>query len=84
MFDAGRFAAAMLTAAGALAAGGLLVLTGHGAIGSPLYAAAVSVYSAGLVFYPASSGRVKLAALVYAVAGWAGTALGIGLAESLR
>lgn len=84
VFDAGRFAAAMLTAAGALAAGGLLVLTGHGAIGSPLYAAAVSVYSAGLVFYPASSGRVKLAALVYAVAGWAGTALGIGLAESLR
>jgi hypothetical protein len=84
VFDAGRFTAAMLTAAGALAGGGLLVLTGHGAIGAPLYAAAVSVYSAGLVFYPASSGRVKLAALVYAVAGWAGTALGIGLAESLR
>lgn len=45
------------------------------------YVAGVSVYSAALVFYPASGGRVGLAALVYAVAGWAGSGLGIGLAE---
>jgi hypothetical protein len=45
------------------------------------YVAGVSVYSAALVFYPAYGGRTGLAALVYAVAGWAGSGLGIGLAE---
>jgi hypothetical protein len=84
VFDRGRFGATMLVAALALAGGGMLVFTGHGTMGAPLYAAAVSAYSAGLVFYPARSGRVGLAALVYAVAGWAGTALGIGLAEQWR
>jgi hypothetical protein len=44
------------------------------------YAAGVSVYSTVLVFYPAWSGRGRLAALVYAVAGWIGSGLGIGLA----
>jgi cytochrome c oxidase cbb3-type subunit 2 len=44
------------------------------------YVAGVSVYSAALVFYPAYGGRTDLAALVYAVAGWAGSGLGIGLA----
>ena len=55
--------------AGVSAAAGLLYVTG------------VSVYSVALVFYPAWSGRPALAALVYAVAGWGGSALGIGLAE---
>ena len=46
-----------------------------------LYIAGVSAYSTALVFYPARSGRPGLAALVYAVAGWGGSALGIGLAQ---
>jgi zinc transporter ZupT len=46
-----------------------------------LYISGVSIYSVALVFYPARSGRLWLAALVYAVAGWAGSGLGIGLAE---
>lgn len=46
------------------------------------YVAGVSIYSTALVFYPARSGRPWLAALVYAVAGWGGSALGIGLAEN--
>jgi cytochrome c oxidase cbb3-type subunit 2 len=46
------------------------------------YTAGVSVYSAALVFYPARSQRPGLAALVFAVAGWLGSALGIGLAEN--
>jgi cytochrome c oxidase cbb3-type subunit 2 len=46
-----------------------------------LYVAGVSVYSTALVFYPAYGGRMGVAALVYAVAGWAGSGLGIGLAE---
>lgn len=45
------------------------------------YVAGVSVYSAALVYYPAYGGRMGLAALVYAMAGWAGSGLGIGLAE---
>jgi cytochrome c oxidase cbb3-type subunit 2 len=45
------------------------------------YVAGVSVYSTALVFYPAYGGRTGLAALVYAVAGWTGSGLGIGLAE---
>ena len=46
------------------------------------YTAGVSVYSVALVFYPARSLRPGLAALVYAVAGWGGSALGIGWAET--
>lgn len=50
--------------------------------GALLYTAGVSVYSTVLVFYPARGLRPGLAALVYGVAGWGGSALGIGLAES--
>jgi len=46
-----------------------------------LYVAGVSFYSTMLVYYPARSGRPGLAALVYAVAGWGGSGLGIALAE---
>jgi cytochrome c oxidase cbb3-type subunit 2 len=54
--------------------------TGFSAAGW-LYIASVSIYSAALVFYPAQSGRPGLAAMIYAVAGWGGSALGIGLVE---
>lgn len=56
------------------------LFSGAGAAGL-FYVAGVSVYSTALVFYPAYGGRTGLAALVYAVAGWAGSGLGIGLAE---
>lgn len=46
-----------------------------------LYVAGVSFYSTMLVYYPAHSGRPRLAALVYSVAGWGGSGLGIALAE---
>ena len=52
------------------------------AAGALFYSAGVSVYSVALVFYPARSQRPWLAALVYAVAGWGGSAMGIGLAEN--
>jgi cytochrome c oxidase cbb3-type subunit 2 len=75
-----------------LVAGGLLVMAcvlmdasrRAFAEGALSYTAGVSVYSAALVFYPARSLRPGLAALVYAVAGWFGSALGIGLAENLH
>lgn len=50
--------------------------------GAPLYAAAVSAYSVALVFYAVHGSRPGLAALLYAVAGWGGSALGIGFAEN--
>ena len=46
-----------------------------------LYVAGVSFYSVGLVYYPAATGRPGITALVYAVAGWLGSAAGIGVAE---
>ncbi len=52
------------------------------AAGAMFYSAGVSAYSVALVFYPAHSQRPWLAALVYAVAGWGGSAIGIGLAEN--
>jgi mono/diheme cytochrome c family protein len=51
---------------------------------SLLYTAAVSLYSTVLVFYPAQSGRPWLTAAVYAVAGWLGSALGVGMAQDIH
>lgn len=49
--------------------------------GALLYTAGVSVYSTVLLFYPTRGLRPVLAALVYGVAGWGGSALGVALAE---
>jgi len=70
-------AAALLLAACWLLARG----THAFALDGLFYVAGVSFYSTALVFYPARRGRPALAALVYSVAGWGGSALGIGLAE---
>lgn len=66
-------------------AGGLVVLAG------PLYAVGISIYSTALVAYPSylgdGPGRVPRryrAALVYGVAGWIGSALGVGMAQDLH
>ena len=48
-----------------------------------IYTAGVSLYSTVLVDYPARSGRPGIAAVVFAVAGWIGSALGIGMAQDL-
>lgn len=80
--DRGWLGRVALLGAGSLLAGcGLLGDgMGAGAAGTLLYTAGVSVYSTTLVFYPANGRRPLLAALVYAVAGWGGSALGIALA----
>lgn len=46
-----------------------------------LYTAGVSLYSTALVAYPAQGGRPRLSAALFAIAGWGGSALGIGLAQ---
>jgi hypothetical protein len=81
--DRRRAPGATMLAALLLVAGVGLILGGRGAWGAPLYAASVSVYSTVLVFFPASSGQARLAAWVYVVAGWTGSALGIGVAEHM-
>ena len=80
--DRRRVAGATLTATVLLLAAGILIVTGRGSLGAPLYAAGVSAYSSVLVFYPARSSRVALAAGVFGVAGWAGSALGIVAADT--
>jgi cytochrome c oxidase cbb3-type subunit 2 len=52
--------------------------------GELLYVAGVSLYSTALVFVAALSGRARVAALIFAVAGWGGSALGIGMAQDLH
>lgn len=49
-----------------------------------LYAAGVSLYSTALVYFAARDGRPWVAAAVFAVAGWVGSALGIGMAQDLQ
>ena len=72
------FAAALLVAACLMIDG---VSRGF-ALGATFYTAGVSVYSVALVFYPARGMRPGFAAWVYAVAGWGGSAWGIGFAET--
>ena len=59
------------------------LLLGRAGTVQPIYVAGVSVYSAALVFYPARGARPWVPALVYAISGWGGSALGIGMAQEL-
>jgi cytochrome c oxidase cbb3-type subunit 2 len=71
------FLGAMLIAGGCVLIG--RVPSGS-ALGALLYVAGVSGYSAGLVFYPARSGNPMIAATIYCVAGWIGSAVGLVIA----
>jgi cbb3-type cytochrome c oxidase subunit II len=60
------------------------------ALASLLYPAGVSIYSVALVAYPAllaavanDAERGRIAGWIYAVAGWAGSAMGIGMGQHL-
>jgi cytochrome c oxidase cbb3-type subunit 2 len=68
-------AAALLTAGGLISGGSPVSVAGL------LYITGVSAYSVALVYYPVRGARPGLAALIYAVAGWGGSAVGIALAE---
>ncbi|MEI6106741.1 MAG: cbb3-type cytochrome c oxidase subunit II [Opitutae bacterium] len=72
-------------AAACLVGAGLLLVWGGpvGAAATVVYTVGVSIYSSALVYYPACSDRPGLAAGIYAVAGWGGSALGIALVENL-
>ena len=69
----------------------LLAIPGLVPLAALAYPAGVSLYSVALVAYPAllanastDQSRAKVAGAVFAVAGWLGSALGIGMAENLR
>lgn len=49
-----------------------------------LYTAGVSLYSVALVYFPARGGRAWLAGILFAVAGWLGSAMGIGMAQDMK
>lgn len=79
--DRGRAGAVAALAALALA-GACAWITSAGA--ELAYVAGVSLYSTALVFVPARTGRASAAAAIFAVAGWGGSALGIGMAQDMR
>jgi mono/diheme cytochrome c family protein len=71
--------------AGLAVAGVLLIETMEAFTGAGmLYTAAVSLYSVALVYYPARGSRPWVTGIVFAAAGWIGSALGIGMAQDLR
>ena len=51
---------------------------------SVFYTMGVSAYSVALVYYPAFGARPRIAAILFAVAGWLGSAFGIGMAQDLN
>lgn len=67
-----------------LTAGCLALATPFAGLASWFYTAGVSVYSVCLVYYPARGARPWLSATVYGVAGWVGSAMGIGMAQDLN
>lgn len=86
LLDRGARSAVAFGAMGALALGSLMLagaVPGRG-LAPWCYTAGVSLYSTVLVEYPARSGRPRTAAIVYAVAGWVGSGLGIGMAQDMR
>ncbi|WP_221031396.1 cbb3-type cytochrome c oxidase subunit II [Actomonas aquatica] len=83
LLDRGVRVALPVVAFALLAAGCLLLGDGGSGLAAWFYAAGVSLYSVVLVYYPARGGRAWQAAVVYGLAGWVGSALGIGMAQDL-
>jgi len=83
-WDRGGRVGLVIIAFSLLAGGCLLLGTAYAQWASWCYAAGVSLYSVVLVCYPARSGQVRVAGLIYIVAGWLGSALGIGMAQDLN
>ena len=84
--NARRPGATVLVAMTALGFADILINRGGSnfAAARVLYTMGVSAYSATLVFYPALRGRPWVAAGLFALAGWGGSALGIGMVQDLH
>lgn len=84
--DRHHFTTTLVSAAGLLVAA-CLILAGSPqlhALAHVLYVGAASIYSTALVYYPARSGRRWIAAALFAVGGWGGSALGVTMASQIR
>lgn len=84
--DRRRFGPTAITAAVCLVVACLIIAGSarHAALARVLYMTGVSLYSTALVYFPARSGRRWVAAGLYAISGWIGSAIGIGIAENLH
>lgn len=82
--DRGWAAGVALAAFGLLVSACSLLACGQTTGVAIAYTAAVSLYSTLLVYFPAQGARPWLAAGVFAIAGWGGSALGIGMAQDLQ
>lgn len=86
MIDSGLFLAVPLAAWGLFAVAFPLLQAGGGWIAGPLYAVGISLYSTALVVAPSRGGSPSprwRAGLLFGVAGWIGSALGVGMAQDL-
>lgn len=65
---------------------GVLSLNEYSFYSAPFYCAGVSFYSTALVAFPTLTAdrKVYFAGLTYALAGWFGSAMGIGMAQDLK
>ncbi len=79
-----RFPLTVVVAGVLLVSACLLFGARRGELGRVLYVVAVSAYSTALVYYPARSGRVWHGVVIYGVAGWIGSAIGIGIAQDFQ
>lgn len=90
--DRGRLTLLLPAAFLFLAAGSVCLILGRGVVwAAPLYVVGVSFYSTALVafpgMFPEGDGRLPVrvrAAWIYGVAGWLGSAMGIGMARDLN
>ncbi len=83
--DARRLGVTALLAVVFLVGADLLLRAGGTFAGARVcYTLGVSAYSVALVYYPAFGARPWVAAGLFAVAGWAGSALGIGMVQDLH
>jgi cytochrome c oxidase cbb3-type subunit 2 len=86
LLDAGVFLAIPLAAWGLFAVAFPLLQAGGGAVAGPLYAVGISLYSTALVVAPSRGSSLSprwRAGLLFGVAGWIGSALGVGMAQDL-
>lgn len=90
LIDRGALWSLMIAACALLCTGAALLLDGAGhAMASSLYAAGVSLYSTVLVAWPSLNptgnfSRQRRAGWLYGVAGWVGSAMGIGMVQDLH
>lgn len=84
--DARRIGGTTLLALVMLASADILLNRGLGSFAGTrvLYTIGVSAYSVALVYYPAFEARPWVAAGLFSVAGWIGSALGIGMVQDLH